>query len=165
MSVRTVAILSPGDMGHAVGRALGEHGLDAIACLRGRSERTSGLARAGNIRNVADLGQLVSEADLVLSIIPSASPARWPRPSGPPAPTPFSPTATPCRPRRPDRSPASSTMPAGGLWTHRSSAALRDGARPPDFTSPGSTPRSWPSLTARGSTFGRWAAPSAAPRR
>ena len=74
MSVRTVAILSPGDMGHAVGRALGEHGLDAIACLRGRSERTSGLARAGNIRNVADLGQLVSEADLVLSIIPSVSP-------------------------------------------------------------------------------------------
>ena len=72
MSVRMVAILSPGDMGHAVGWALGDHGLDVITCLRGRSERTSGLARAGNIRDVADLGQLVSEADLVLSIIPPA---------------------------------------------------------------------------------------------
>ena len=40
MRVKTVAILSPGDMGHSVGGALVEHGLDVITCLAGRSERT-----------------------------------------------------------------------------------------------------------------------------
>ena len=47
MSVRTVATLSPGDMGHAVGRALGEHGLDTITCLRGRSEKDRRAAPGG----------------------------------------------------------------------------------------------------------------------
>ena len=69
MSVNTVAILSPGDMGHAVGRSLGEHGLDVITCLQGRSERTRELARRGNIRDVPTLEDMVSEADLVLSIL------------------------------------------------------------------------------------------------
>ena len=32
MPLRTVGILSPGDMGHMVGRVLGEHGLRVIAC-------------------------------------------------------------------------------------------------------------------------------------
>ena len=35
MEVRTVGILSPGDMGHAVGRALREHGLHVVTCLEG----------------------------------------------------------------------------------------------------------------------------------
>ena len=69
MPVKTVAILSPGDMGHAVGRALGEHGLDVITCLRGRSQRTRSLAREGNIRDLPSLEDLVSQADLVLSIL------------------------------------------------------------------------------------------------
>ena len=41
MTVNIVAILSPGDTGHVVGRALGKRGLDVITCLEGRSERTS----------------------------------------------------------------------------------------------------------------------------
>ena len=69
MAVETVAVVSPGDMGHAVGRALGEHGLNAIACLKGRSERTRVLARHGGIREVQSLEEMVSEADLVLSIL------------------------------------------------------------------------------------------------
>lgn len=69
MAVSTVAILSPGDMGHAVGRALGEHGLDVITCLKGRSERTRRLAKQGNIRVVPTLEEMVSQADLVLSIL------------------------------------------------------------------------------------------------
>ena len=69
MAVKTVAILSPGDMGHAVGRALGEHGLEVITCLKGRSERTRELARRGNIRDVSSLDRMVSQADLVLSIL------------------------------------------------------------------------------------------------
>lgn len=69
MSVETVAILSPGDMGHAVGRALGEHGLDVVTCLEGRSERTRMLARQGSFREVPTLKDLVTQADLVLSIL------------------------------------------------------------------------------------------------
>lgn len=66
----TVAIMTPGDMGHAVGRALGEHGVQPITCLAGRSARTRGLAEAGGFRDVADLDTLVSEAEMVLAILP-----------------------------------------------------------------------------------------------
>lgn len=69
MSVKTVAILSPGDMGHAVGRVLGEHGLDVITCLDGRSARTRNLANKSNFRIAANLEEMVAMADLVLSIL------------------------------------------------------------------------------------------------
>ena len=69
MDVKTVGILSPGDMGHAVGRALGAHGLRVITCLEGRSERTRSLARQGNIIDVESIDEMVSQADLVLSIL------------------------------------------------------------------------------------------------
>ena len=69
MAVNTVAILSPGDMGHAIGRALGEHGLEVITCLDGRSERTRGLAGTGGFSDVPTLEDMVSQADLVLSIL------------------------------------------------------------------------------------------------
>ncbi len=69
MPLRTIAILSPGDMGHGVGRALGEHGYDVITCLQGRSERTRELARRGNFRDVPSLEELVRQADLALSIM------------------------------------------------------------------------------------------------
>ena len=69
MTVNTVAILNPGDMGHAVGRALGKGGLNVITCLRGRSDRTMGLAQKARITDVASLEDLVRQADLVLSIL------------------------------------------------------------------------------------------------
>jgi len=69
MAVNTVAILSPGDMGHAVGRALGEHGLEVITCLDGRSERTRRLAEKGGFRDVPTLKDMISQADLVFSIL------------------------------------------------------------------------------------------------
>ena len=69
MRIETVAILSPGDMGHAVGRALREHGLRVISHLEGRSERTRELARSAGIAEVACLEDLVREADVVLSIL------------------------------------------------------------------------------------------------
>ena len=75
MAVSTVAILSPGDMGHAVGQALGEHGLEVITCLQGRSERTRALARKGGFRDVPSLEDMVSRADLVLSILVPAEAA------------------------------------------------------------------------------------------
>jgi 3-hydroxyisobutyrate dehydrogenase-like beta-hydroxyacid dehydrogenase len=69
MTVKTIAILSPGDMGHGVGRALGESGFDVITCLEGRSQRTRDLAGIAKIRDVPSLEELVRQADLILSIL------------------------------------------------------------------------------------------------
>ena len=75
MPLKTVAILSPGDMGHDVGRALGKHGLEVITCLQGRSDRTRGLSRKTGIRDAGSLEETVSEADLILSILVPAQAA------------------------------------------------------------------------------------------
>jgi len=69
MTLNKVAILSPGAMGHAVGRVLAEHGVDIITCLAGRSERTHRLASAAGFTEIPTLEDLVCEADLVLSIL------------------------------------------------------------------------------------------------
>jgi len=69
MTFKTVAILSPGDMGHAVGLVLGSHGLRVITCLQGRSQRTRGLASRAHIEDVSTFQALVSEADVILSIL------------------------------------------------------------------------------------------------
>ncbi len=74
MAIETVAIMSPGDMGHSVGRALRESGLDVAVCLAGRSARTRCLSGEAALREVPDLETLVQEADLILSIlVPSES--------------------------------------------------------------------------------------------
>lgn len=73
MSGKKVAILTPGDMGHAVGRALAQHGHLPVTCLAGRSKRTRALAEAGGFTEVADLRTLAGEADLILSILPPAA--------------------------------------------------------------------------------------------
>ena len=44
MTIQSVAILSPGHMGHNVGRLLIEHGMPVLTCLEGRSTRTRLLA-------------------------------------------------------------------------------------------------------------------------
>ena len=69
MGLGTIAILSPGDMGHGVGKALVEHGYDVITCLSGRSQRTGDLASAGGFRDVPSLEEMVSQADLIMSIL------------------------------------------------------------------------------------------------
>ena len=73
MDISTVAILSPGDMGHAVGQRLRENELDVITCLTGRSDRTRTLARKAGIRDVATMEELVDEADLIMSMTVSAA--------------------------------------------------------------------------------------------
>ena len=69
MSLKTVGIVSPGDMGHTVGKRLGEHGLRIIACTRGRSKRTQSLAESANISVAPTYKQLVIESDIILSIL------------------------------------------------------------------------------------------------
>ena len=73
MEISTVAILSPGDMGHAVGQRLRENELDVITYLAGRSERTRALADRAGIRDVSSLEDLVEQSDLILSMTVSAA--------------------------------------------------------------------------------------------
>ena len=65
----TIGILSPGDMGHTVGGVLCQNGLRVITCLEGRSQRTRQLAEKAGIADVPTYPQLVTEADLILSIM------------------------------------------------------------------------------------------------
>lgn len=69
MQIPKVGILSPGQMGHEVGRVLGRHGLQVFACLDGRSELTCSLAQEAGIVGVHSFDVLVREADLILSIL------------------------------------------------------------------------------------------------
>jgi 3-hydroxyisobutyrate dehydrogenase-like beta-hydroxyacid dehydrogenase len=69
MTLPIVGILSPGDMGHAVGRVLVENGVKVITCLEGRSNRTRQLAVEAGIEAVPTYGQLVHDANMILSIL------------------------------------------------------------------------------------------------
>ncbi len=67
-----VAVLSTGDMGHAVGRVAAERGCRVVTCLQGRSARTRMLARRAGIEDGGTLAAVVEAADIVLSILPPA---------------------------------------------------------------------------------------------
>jgi 3-hydroxyisobutyrate dehydrogenase-like beta-hydroxyacid dehydrogenase len=69
----TIGVVSPGDMGHAVGRALKQSGRRVITSLAGRSARSRRLAEAGGLEDAGTITDLVAAADLVLSIMPPAS--------------------------------------------------------------------------------------------
>jgi 3-hydroxyisobutyrate dehydrogenase-like beta-hydroxyacid dehydrogenase len=71
----TIAIMSPGDMGHAVAAMLRGHGLRVVTCLAGRSARTQALAEKAGVEAVPDDNALVREADLLLSILVPAQAA------------------------------------------------------------------------------------------
>jgi 3-hydroxyisobutyrate dehydrogenase-like beta-hydroxyacid dehydrogenase len=73
LAIETVAILSPGDMGHAVGQLLREHELKVVTFLTGRSGRTRTLSEQAGIVDVPDFEQMVEQSDIVLSITVSES--------------------------------------------------------------------------------------------
>ena len=68
----TLAVLSAGDMGHAVGRVARDRGCRVVTCLAGRSDRTRALAREAGIEDGGDLASVVRAADIILSILPPA---------------------------------------------------------------------------------------------
>ena len=65
----TVGLLSPGDMGSAVGKRMSEHAANVLTCLAGRSDRTKALAEVAGIGVVASLEELVTSCDIVISIM------------------------------------------------------------------------------------------------
>ena len=70
MQYKTVAILVPGEMGAAVGKAFVDSGIDVVTCLAGRSQPTRERALAAGFRDCPDLVTLLDEAEIVLSILP-----------------------------------------------------------------------------------------------
>lgn len=73
MSFNTIAIVGTGDMGSAVGRVLSEHGYRVITSLEGRSGHSSRLAAAAGIEDAGNPGNVVGQADVLLSIMPPAA--------------------------------------------------------------------------------------------
>lgn len=73
MPSQTVAIVSPGDMGHNVGKALKKEGIRIVTSLTGRSGRTRGLAEAAGFEDLGSLEAVAAEADLILSIMPPSA--------------------------------------------------------------------------------------------
>ena len=71
----TIAIVATGDMGHAVGRALRDHGHTVVTDLTGRSARSIGLAAAGGVSDLGSLDAVIEAADLFLSIAPPSAAA------------------------------------------------------------------------------------------
>lgn len=69
MANPTIGLVSPGDMGHSVGAVLHDHGLRVISCLSERSDRSRALAAEAGIEDVATLEDVVTEADIFLSIL------------------------------------------------------------------------------------------------
>src|ERR671933_137413 len=76
MSIKTVGILSPGDMGQAIAVVLSQQGLRTITALDERSERARQLAAAATIEDVGSLKHLVAESDVVLSVLVPAAPTQ-----------------------------------------------------------------------------------------
>jgi len=70
MAAKTIAVLSPGDMGHNVGKALKKEGLRIVTSLAGRSARTRDLAGAAGFEDLGSIEAVAREADLILSIMP-----------------------------------------------------------------------------------------------
>ena len=69
MKLDTIALLSPGDMGHSVGAVLVENSQRVITCLEGRSERTKSLTAKAGIAAVDSYAEMVREAQMVISIM------------------------------------------------------------------------------------------------
>lgn len=72
--LKTIGIISPGEMGHNIALVLKKHGLDVVTCLQGRSPRTQRFAKAGGVTDLPNLQAVVEASDLILSVVvPSAA--------------------------------------------------------------------------------------------
>ena len=69
MGIRSVGLLSPGEMGHTIGGVLHANGLRVLTHLGGRSERTRALARQAGFEDTPSLGELVRRADALLCVL------------------------------------------------------------------------------------------------
>lgn len=73
MAIKSIGLLSPGDMGHSIGHVLHEHGLKVMTCFEGRSQRSRDLAARAGITDGGSLEDIVQEADIFLSVLVPSS--------------------------------------------------------------------------------------------
>ncbi len=75
----TVAVVSPGSMGSALGAVLARGGERVVATLAGRSARTARLAEHAALEILPDLRSVLEAADVVLSVVPpeAATAVAW----------------------------------------------------------------------------------------
>jgi len=64
-----VGIMSPGDMGSAIGKVLTGSGISVMTALEGRGKLTHTRAQEAGMLDVDSLDQLVTKSDLVLSVL------------------------------------------------------------------------------------------------
>jgi 3-hydroxyisobutyrate dehydrogenase-like beta-hydroxyacid dehydrogenase len=69
MTTRTIAILSPGDMGTGLGRLLRSKSFRVITNLQGRSPRSHELAKSAGIEDVGSDADVLSLADVIISVL------------------------------------------------------------------------------------------------
>ena len=70
MAIQTVAVISPGDMGHVVGKVIRDKGYRVITSLSTRSALSCARAARSGMEDVESLQGVLQEADAVLSIMP-----------------------------------------------------------------------------------------------
>ena len=68
--MKKILILSPGEMGAAVGNVLNQNGFEICGILNGRSEATRLRATSAGFREVETLKKGLEHADIVFSILP-----------------------------------------------------------------------------------------------
>ncbi len=68
----TIGLISPGQMGSAIGAVLNHHGATVITNLSGRSDRSADRASNGGITDVGSDEALVEQADVLLCVVAPA---------------------------------------------------------------------------------------------
>jgi 3-hydroxyisobutyrate dehydrogenase-like beta-hydroxyacid dehydrogenase len=73
MNIRTIGVMSPGDMGQAVAAQLRQKGFAVHTALDRRSARSRALAREAGLTDVGTIEKLVASCDVILSIMNPAA--------------------------------------------------------------------------------------------
>lgn len=72
-SAKTIGVLYPGEMGASLAALLRRRGHTVVTTVAGRSERTKQLCREVGITPLPSLADVVSAADVVISVVPPAA--------------------------------------------------------------------------------------------
>lgn len=73
MHIRTIGVMSPGDMGQAIAARLRQAGFSVHTALDRRSARSKALAREAGLTDVGTIEKLVAGCDVILSIMNPAA--------------------------------------------------------------------------------------------
>ncbi len=79
MTDKTIAIMAPGHMGHALGGHLVRQGLRVITNLEGRSADTRARAARAGMEDVGSDAALIGQADMLLSVLPPGNAVEFAR--------------------------------------------------------------------------------------